>query len=164
MAKDEKEGKFKLDCTNLITSNKKEYVSLYDYHLKNFFSSQTIRKDLQNKGFIDAEGYIMYDPVYRSVMGTNNTNKKKFTEKEMEEKIITNIKDIKIHSRLEDKEIVSEKAAFNEKIATQVKIPYVKEKPKQKKKKRQKKDGEGSSNGGSSDEENKSGGGSGEEQ
>ena len=82
----------------------------------------------------------------------------------MEEKIITNIKDIKIHSRLEDKEIVSEKAAFNEKIATQVKIPYVKEKPKQKKKKRQKKDGEGSSNGGSSDEENKSGGGSGEEQ
>ena len=160
LAKGEKEGKFLLDCTNLITSNKKEYVSLYDYHLRNFFSSQTIRKDLQNKGFIDSEGYIMYDPVYRSVMGTNNTNKKKFTEKEMEEKIITNIKDIKIHSRLQDKEIVSEKAAFNENVATQMKIPFIKEKPKHKKRKNNKKDGssaEGSSNRGSSEEENKSG-------
>jgi hypothetical protein len=160
LAKGQKEGNFKLDCTNLITSNKKEYVSLYDYHLRNFFSSQTIRKDLQNKGFIDSEGYIMYDPVYRSVMGTNNTNKKKFTEKEMEEKIITNIKDIKIHSRLQDKEIVSEKAAFNENVATQMKIPFIKEKPKHKKRKNNKKDGssaEGSSNSGSSEEENKSG-------
>ena len=162
LAKGEKEGKFLLDCTNLITSNKKEYVSLYDYHLKNFFSSEAIRKDLQNKGFIDSEGYIMYDPVYRSVMGTNNTNKKKFTDKEMEEKIITNIKDIKIHSRLEDKEIVSEKAAFNENVPTQVKIPFIKEKPKQKKRKNKKEgsSAEGSSNsGGSSDEEkeNKSG-------
>ena len=93
-------------------------------------------------------------------MGTNNTNKKKFTEKEMEEKIITNIKDIKIHSRLQDKEIVSEKAAFNENVATQMKIPFIKEKPKQKKRKNNKKDGssaEGSSNSGSSEEENKSG-------
>ena len=160
IAKGEKEGKFLLDCTNLITSNKKEYVSLYDYHLKNFFSSQTIRKDLKNKGFIDSEGYIMYDPVYRSVMGTNSTNKKKLTKEELNEKIISNIKDIKIHSRLKDKEIVSEQAASNENVATQVKIPYIKEKPKKKKKSHKHKDGssgEGSSNSGSSDEENKSG-------
>ena len=81
LANGEKEVKFLLDCTNLITSNKKEYVSLYDYHLKNFFSSQAIRKDLEKKGFIDSEGNIMYDSVYRSVMGTNNTNKKKYIQK-----------------------------------------------------------------------------------
>ncbi len=156
LAKGEKEGKFMLDCTNLITSNKKEYVSLYDYHLKNFFSSQIIRKNLKNNGFIDSEGYIMYDPIYRSVMGTNNTNKKKYTEKEMQDKIISNIKDIKIHTRLYDKEIISEKAAFNQNVPTQKKIPFIKEKPKAHRKKR-KNNGEGSSNSDSSgEEENKS--------
>ena len=155
LAKGEKEGKFLLDCTNLITSNKKEYVSLYDYHLKNFFSSQAIRKNLKKKGFIDDEGYIMYDPVYRSVMGTNKTNKKKYTEKEMQDKIISNIKDIKINTRLQDKEIISEKAAFNENVPTQKKIPFIKEKPKIKRKRR-KNNGEGSSDSGSSGDENKS--------
>ena len=120
LSKGQKEGNFKLDCTNLITSNKKEYVSLYDYHLKNFFSSNIIRKELKDKGFIDSDGYIMYDPVYRSVMGAN-CNKKKFTEKEKQEKIINNIKDIKIHSRLEDKEIDLEKAANNQNVATKKK-------------------------------------------
>ena len=45
LAKDEKEGKFLLDCTNKITSSKKEYISLFDFHLKNFFSSGIIRKE-----------------------------------------------------------------------------------------------------------------------
>ena len=155
LAKGEKEGKFLLDCTNLITSNKKEYVSLYDYHLKNFFSSQAIRKDLQKKGFIDSEGYIMYDSVYRSVMGTNNTNKKKYTEKEMQDKIISNIKDIKINTRLQDKEIISEKAAFNQSVPTQKKIPFIKEKPKIKRRKR-KNNGEGSSDSEPSGDESQS--------
>ena len=156
LAKGQKEGNFKLDCTNLITSNKKEYVSLYDYHLKNYFSSKIIRKDLQNKGFIDSEGYIMYDPVHRSVMGTSNTNKKKYTEKEMQEKIISNIKDIKINSRLHDKEIDTEKSAFNESVATQKRIPYIKEKPIIKRRRHSNNgSGEASSNSSSSDEENK---------
>ena len=155
LAKGEKEGKFLLDCTNLITSNKKEYVSLYDYHLKNFFSSQAIRKDLEKKGFIDSEGYIMYDSVYRSVMGTSNTNKKKYTEKEMQDKIITNIKDIKINTRLQDKEIISEKSAFNQNVPTQKKIPFIKEKPKINRRKR-KNNGEGSSDSEPSGDESKS--------
>mgnify|MGYP006873043318 FL=1 len=160
IAKDEQEGKFMLDCTNLITSNKKEYVSLYDYHLKNFFSSQIIRNDLKNKGFIDDKGYIMYDPVYRSVMGANCKNKKTLTEQEKKNKIISTIKDIKVTSRLKDKEIDTENAANNENSATLKKIPYVKEKPKKKKKTRP--DGS-SSKGGSNDsnisssEEGKSG-------
>ena len=73
----DKESGFVLDCTNKSKSSLKEYVSLYDYHLKNFFSSNIIRKELKDKGFIDSDGYIMYDPVYRSVMGAN-CNKKKF--------------------------------------------------------------------------------------
>ena len=68
LSQGQKEGKFKLDCTNLITSNKKEYVSLYDYHLKNFFSRDEIRKELKEKGFINDKGYIKYDPDYRNVM------------------------------------------------------------------------------------------------
>ena len=76
ITKGEKEGKFLLDCTNKITSNKKEYISLFDFHLKNFFSSEIIRKNLENKGFIDSEGYILYDPLYKDAMG-NNTKKKK---------------------------------------------------------------------------------------
>ena len=156
LSKGEREGKFLLDCTNLITSNKKEYVSLYDYHLKNFFSSQIIRDNLKKKGFIDSEGYIMYDPVFRNVMGTRYNNKKKYTDKEMHDTILNNIRDIKLSTKLYDKNIISEKNAFNEKVATQNKIPYVKEKPIIIKKRRKKnKEGEGGSNSSSSDEENK---------
>ena len=155
-----KEGNFKLDCTNLITSNKKEYVSLYDYHLKNFFSRETIRKELENKGFINNKGYIKYDPVYRNVMGTNNKNKKSFTEKEKKNKIISTIKEIDVHSRLKDKEIDCEKAALNEKNITDKKIPFIVEKKEKKHNKKKNKSSSvegGSSGSGSSDEENKSG-------
>ena len=155
-----KEGNFKLDCTNLITSNKKEYVSLYDYHLRNFFSRETIRKELENKGFINNKGYIKYDPVYRNVMGTNNKNKKQFTEKEKKNKIISTIKEIDVHSRLKDKEIDCEKAALNEKNVTDKKIPFIVEKKQKKQKKKKNKSGsveDSSSGSGSSDEENKSG-------
>ena len=136
-----KEGNFKLDCTNLITSNKKEYVSLYDYHLRNFFSRETIRKELENKGFINNKGYIKYDPVYRNVMGTNNKNKKQFTEKEKKNKIISTIKEIDVHSRLKDKEIDCEKAALNEKNVTDKKIPFIVEKKQKKQKKKKNKSG-----------------------
>ena len=158
LAKGEQEGKFLLDCTNLITSNKKEYVSLYDYHLKNFFSSQIIRNDLKNKGFIDEKGYIMYDPVYRSVMGAKCKNQKPLEGQEKTNKIISNIKDIKVTSRLKDKEIDTKIAAENENSATLKKIPFIKEKPKKKKRHHR----PGSSGGGSdvsisNSEEEKSG-------
>ena len=74
---DDKESGFVLDCTNKNKSMKKEYVSLYDYNLKSFFSNQKVRKDLKDKGFINSKGFIMYDPVYRSVMGAKKIHKKK---------------------------------------------------------------------------------------
>ena len=162
LAKKQQEGKFKLDYTNLINSNKKEYLSLFDYHLKNYFSSEIVRNDLKNKGIINDKGYIMYDPVYRSVMCPIVNNKKEISEKEKQEKIFSNIKDIDVNNRFEDKEIDTEQAANNENTVTLNKIPYIKEKKKHKKKRKKKingKDssGEGSSGSGSSDEENRSG-------
>ena len=129
ITKGEKEGKFLLDCTNKITSNKKEYISLFDFHLKNFFSSEIIRKNLENKGFIDSEGYILYDPLYKDAMG-NNTKKKKFTEKQMKDKIISEMKDIKIQTMMNDKNINDITLFTNENfnMTTEIKIPFVKEK------------------------------------
>lgn len=120
----EKEGKFLLDCTNKITSNKKEYVSLYDSNLKNFFSNINIRKNLYKNGFIDNRGYIMYDPVYKEVMKDDCIGKKINNEKELHDKIISSIKEIKIYNRIKDKEIDSSLVAMKEKPVTIKKIPY----------------------------------------
>ena len=153
LAKGQKEGNFKLDCTNLITSNKKEYVSLYDYHLKNFFSREANRKELKNKGFINSKGYIKYDPVYRNVMGTKKNNKKTYTEKELKRKIISTIKDINIPNRLDDKEINCEKVALNEKDVTNIKIPFKVEKRDKSLKKKRNVKKSGSNEGSSSNSE-----------
>ena len=129
LAKGEKEGKFLLDCTNKLTSHKKEYISLFDFHLKNFFSSQVIRKDLENKGFIDSEGYVLYDPLYKEAMGTN-PKKKKFTEKQMKDKIISNMNDIKMQTMKQSKNgndiNIFTNDNFN--MTTEKKIPFFKEK------------------------------------
>ena len=47
-----------MDCTNKNKSSMKVYVSLYDYHLKSFFSNQKVRKDLKEKGFINSKGEL----------------------------------------------------------------------------------------------------------
>ena len=158
LIKDQKEGSFKLDCTNLITSNKKEYVSLYDYHLKNFFSQDINRKELRDKGFINQEGYIRYDPVYRSVMGSNSMNKKTYTEEEKKNSLITTIKEINVHNRIKDKEIDCRKEVLKKTPLTNKKIPFTKSKQKSQKKKGKKKSNEGgsSSDSGSSDEGSRS--------
>ena len=128
LSKEEKEEKFLLDCTNKLKSNKKEYISLFDFHLKNYFSNHYIRKDLENKGFIDSEGYILYDPVYKNAMA-NKMKKKKFTEKQMKEKIISDINNIKMHSVFNGKSIndinILIKNNFN--VTSDIKIPFIKE-------------------------------------
>ena len=161
LASDSKEGGFVLDCTNKDKSTLKDYVALYDYHLRGFFSSQLIRKNLQDKGFIDAKGFIIYDPVYRNVMGAEFKNKKKYEGDELKEKIISRIKRIDVPLRMKDKELDPKKAIEKQNVTTNKKIPFVKElnQYRQKKKKKKKnKTGEGnSSNGSNSEDENKSG-------
>lgn len=71
-----KEEKFVLDCNNVTKSTLRYYNPLFDGHLNSFFASEVIRKDLKNKGFINTNGFIKYDPVYRSVLGPSPARKK----------------------------------------------------------------------------------------
>ena len=165
-AEDDREGGFILDCTNKHKAAKKEYVSLYDYNLRSFFSNQKVRKNLKDKGFINSKGFIMYDPVYRSVMGAKKDHKKKLTDKEMKTKLMSNIKGIDVPSRIKDKEIDSKKLLLKQNIPTDKKIPFIKEPPKPGKKKITKAESSESSEGSSdedssNDKKNNSGSGSG---
>ena len=165
LASDNKEGGFVLDCTNQSKSTLKDYVALYDYHLRGFFSSQLIRKYLENKGFINSQGYIMYDPVYRNIMGAQCKNTKKYEGDELREKIISSIKGLDVPARLKDKEVDAKKALEKQNVPINKKIPFIKDmnqmKQANKRKKRKKKNapGEGSSSSGqsSSEDEGKSG-------
>ena len=134
----------------------KDYVALYDYHLRGFFSSELTRKNLKEKGFIDSKGFIMYDPVYRSVMGAQCKNTKKYKGDELKSKIISSIKGIDVPARLKDKELDAKKLAENQQVPIKKQIPYVKDsnqyKQTKKKKKKKKEDGRSSSEGNSSDE------------
>ena len=152
IASDTKEGGFILDCTNKSKSTLKDYVALYDYHLKGFFSSELIRNYLKTKNFINAEGYIMYDPVYRNVMGAECKNKKKYEGDELKAKIITGIKGIDVPARIKDKELEVKKAVEKQNDHIGKKIPFSKEinQYNQTKKKRKKKKKEGSEEGNSS--------------
>ena len=123
-----KEDGFVLDCTNKQKSTMKDYVSLYDYHLKTFFSSEYVRKDLKSKGFINTKGFIMYDPVHRDVMGKKKEKKKKkVTEEEMKSKLMSSIHGIDVPSNLRDKEIDAEKLALNQNLPTESKLPFSRE-------------------------------------
>jgi len=133
----------------------KDYVSLFDYHLKTFFSSELIRKDLKSKGFINTKGFIMYDSVHRDVMGTKKEKKKKnINNEEMKNKLMDSIQEINVPSNIKDKEIDAKKHAKDKNIPIEAKLPFVKESPTQKKKKHRKhrRKGENSSGAGSSDE------------
>ena len=164
-----KEHGFVLDCTNKQKSKMKDYVSLYDYHLKNFFASEMIRKSLKNKGFIDSKGFIMYDPIHRNVMVTkNHKKKKKISEEEMKNKVMSSINGIDVPANIKDKEIDAKKLAKNKNFPTDSKLPINKElislNNLRKKNKKKKKNYKGSSIGGSSEESDGSGSDSGVEE
>ena len=155
-----KENGFVLDCINKQKSTMKDYVSLYDYHLKTFFSSEMIRKNLQTKGFINSKGFIMYDPVHRDVMREKyKKKKKKLTEEEIKTKVMSSINGINVPSNIKDKEIDAKRLAEGQNLPTEAKLPIDKELItlqgnafKVKKKKKKGKKNKGSSLGGSSDE------------
>ena len=152
-----KENGFVLDCINRQKSQMKDYVSLYDYHLKTYFTSEAIRKELKNKGFINSKGFIMYDPIHRDIMiEKNKKKKKKITEEEMKNKVMNSINGINVPSNIKDKEIDAKKLAKQKNFATESKLPINKEiislHNYRKKSKKKKKSNRGSSVGGSSDE------------
>ena len=122
-----KENGFVLDCTNKEKSTMKDYVSLYDYHLRTFFSSETIRKDLKNKGFINSKGFIMYDPEHRNVMRSNQNKKNKKKKVISNEEIMDSIKTIDVPFNIKDKEIDAEQMTKQKNSPTEVKLPVNKE-------------------------------------
>ena len=123
-----KEGGFILDCTNAQKSAMKDYVALYDYHLRGFFSSQIIRKDLKDKGFINTNGFIMYDPVYRSVMGASCKNvKPPKDQEELNKKMLCSIKGLNVASNIKQKEVDSKTMVLRSNSPTNMKIPVMKE-------------------------------------
>ena len=65
---DRKEGKFVLDCTNPQKAKMKAYVPLFDNNLHSFFGKNTIKKELKEKGFINTNGFVYFDPLYREEM------------------------------------------------------------------------------------------------
>ncbi len=160
-----KENGFVLDCTNKKKSTMKNYVSLYDYHLKSFFSSDLVRKDLKSKGFINTQGFIMYDPMHRDVMGIKTEKKKKKeTNEEKKDKVLSSIQGIDVPSNIKDKEIDAEKAALTKNTPTDKKLPFSKDTMStvsSKKKKRRHKKRTGSNVGGSSGDISSSGNNSG---
>ena len=162
-----KENGFVLDCTNKKKSTMKNYVSLYDFHLKSFFSSDLIRKDLKSKGFINTQGFIMYDPMHRDVMGIKTEKKKKKeTNEEKKDKVKSSIQGINVPSNIKDKEIDAEKAALTKNTPTDKKLPFSKDAQSTittKKRKRKHKKGTGSNLGNSSGEFSSSGNNSGTE-
>ena len=58
----QKESHFILDCTNVLSSRKKEYNSLYDHMCSSYFSNINTRKHLHKLGFINKRGVILHDP------------------------------------------------------------------------------------------------------
>ena len=135
----QREKTFVLDCINKKSSRIERYNALLDRHLNMFFSSDVIRKDLQNKGFINEEGYIVLDPYNRkkllpslssslssssllllkhSMSSSNMMNKK-------ENAFLSTIQNLKIWKEPNKKEIDVGKSLEKVPEVTSVKIPLL---------------------------------------
>ena len=122
----DQENGFILDCVNKEKSSLKDYVALYDYHLVHYLSNFLVQRELKNKGFIDKDGYVMYDKEYKGVMGTPSTQKKPKNKEQLNKKVLNSIKQIDVASRLKDKEVDSKQQALKTNVATEQKIPTAK--------------------------------------
>jgi len=91
-----KEEKFVLDCVNKTNSTIKSYNPLLDYNLNAFFASAVIRKQLQEKGFINTNGFVLYDSSFKSVLGAPPKAKKRLGTSERERCLLLAIKQNKV--------------------------------------------------------------------
>ena len=98
----------------------------------------------------------MYDAEHRDVMGIKTEKKKKKeTNEEKKDKVMSSIQGINVPSNIKDKEIDAEKAALTQNTPTDKKLPFSKDAQSTittKKKKRRHKKGTGSNLGASSGE------------
>lgn len=94
----QKEEKFVLDCVNKTNSIIKSYNPLFDENLNAFFASEVIRKQLKEKGFINTNGFVLYDSSYKSVLGGPPKPKKRLDTSERERHLLLAIKQNKVKS------------------------------------------------------------------
>lgn len=87
-----KEQNFVLDCVNRNTSSLKFYNPLYDDHLNTYFSLGTVRKQLKDKGFINTDGFVLFDSVYRTAMERSSSNGHHMDEKLKEKSLLNAIR------------------------------------------------------------------------
>jgi hypothetical protein len=119
-----REQKFVLDCINKQNSHLKFYNPLFDDHLNSFFASEVIRHQLKEKGFINTNGFIMYDPKYRSVMGAS-PRRKKINEMEKEKQLLYAIKSINVSEDKDKSNFDSYSKMLNSNSPTNRKLPTV---------------------------------------
>ena len=116
-----------------------------------------IRKNLKNKGFINSKGFIMFDPVYRNVMREKDKKrKKKISEEEIKNNVMSSINGIDVPSNIKDKEIDAKRLAKLKNMPTPIKLPINKDlmllqSDKKKKKKKKRNKGSSIGEGGSSE-------------
>ena len=94
MASKKAESRFVLDCSNSTKSRYREYNPLLDKNLNPYFSTSTNRKALKNGGFINKDGNLLYDPVYRDTLGSQPKRKK--GEPVDPKDLMSSINDIKV--------------------------------------------------------------------
>lgn len=117
----QKENKFVLDCVNEQRSRLRYYNPLFDFHLHTYFSSQVNRKELKTKGFINTKGFIMYDAVYREMLGSSPKKKR---NEEIDEAILLNtIHEIKVGEKVTNKELNSKEEIKKKNSPLQRKLP-----------------------------------------
>lgn len=87
-----KEEKFVLDCVNKMNSSIKSYNPLFDENLNAFFASGNIRKQLKEKGFINTNGFVLYDSSYKNVSGSLPKHNKRLDTQERERHLLLAIK------------------------------------------------------------------------
>lgn len=61
----QKEKGFVLDCTNLNNSKLNDYNPLFDNNLSTFFSSNVVRRHLNEQGFINTRGFLLLDTKHK---------------------------------------------------------------------------------------------------
>ena len=91
-----KEDKFVLDCINKTNSSIKCYNPLFDDNLNAFFANSIIRKQLKEKGFINTNGFVLYDSSYKGIVGVPPKQKKRLDTSERERHLLLAIKQNKV--------------------------------------------------------------------
>jgi len=90
-----KEEQFVLDCVNKKTASIKHYNPLFDDYLNSFFAAEAVRKQLKDKGFINTNGFVLYDSSYKNISPPKNVNKRIDTA-EKKKRLIYAIKNNKV--------------------------------------------------------------------